>query len=98
MRIVIDGTEQKEFMLNPKEVVKLKAKQSFALLIGNAGGVKLFYNGRYRLYGRRWRGQAHPPSVRATWTLGHFASPDVRRDVCGERPTFHYPLWQSSPV
>jgi len=46
VRIVIDGAEQKELMLNPEEVVTLNAKKSFDLLIGNAGGVKLFYNGK----------------------------------------------------
>ncbi len=46
VRIVIDGTEQKEFTLNPEEVVKLKAEESFDLVVGNAGGVTLFYNGK----------------------------------------------------
>ncbi len=46
VRIVIDGAEQKEFMLNPEEAVTLDAKRNFDLLIGNAGGVKLFYNGK----------------------------------------------------
>ncbi len=46
VRIIIDGLEQKEFMLKPEEVVVLEAKESFDLLIGNAGGVKLFYNGK----------------------------------------------------
>ena len=46
VRIVIDGAEQKEFMLNPEEVVMLNAEKNFDLLIGNAGGVKLFYNGK----------------------------------------------------
>jgi len=46
VRIVIDGTEQKEFMLNPEEVVKLKAAESFDLVVGNAAGVTLFYNGK----------------------------------------------------
>jgi cytoskeleton protein RodZ len=46
VRIVIDGLGQKEFMLKPEEVVMLNAKENFDLLIGNAGGVKLFYNGK----------------------------------------------------
>lgn len=46
VRIIIDGLEQKEFTLNPQEVVMLNAKENFDLLIGNAGGVKLFYNGK----------------------------------------------------
>ncbi len=46
VKIVIDGLEQKEFMLNPEEVVMLNAKETFDLLIGNAAGVRLFYNGK----------------------------------------------------
>jgi len=46
VRIIIDGLEQKEFTLNPEEVVMLNAKENFDLIIGNAGGVKLFYNGK----------------------------------------------------
>ena len=46
VRIIIDGLEQKEFTLKPEEVVVLDAKENFDLLIGNAGGVKLFYNGK----------------------------------------------------
>jgi hypothetical protein len=46
VRIVIDGSEKREFMMNPEEVVVLNGKESFDLLIGNAGGVRLFYNGK----------------------------------------------------
>jgi cytoskeletal protein RodZ len=46
VRIMIDDSEKKEFMMNPEEVVVLNAKEKFDLLIGNAGGVKLFYNGK----------------------------------------------------
>ncbi len=46
VRVVIDGSEKKEFMLNREEVVVLNAKEGFDLLIGNAAGVKLFYNGK----------------------------------------------------
>jgi hypothetical protein len=45
VRIVIDENEKKEFMLNPEEMVAFNAKEGFDLLIGNAGGVTLFYNG-----------------------------------------------------
>lgn len=45
VRIVIDETEKKEFMLNPQEMVAFNGKEGFDLLIGNAGGVKLYYNG-----------------------------------------------------
>ncbi len=44
--VVIDGAEKKEFMLNPQEIIMLNAKEKFDLLIGNAGGVKLFLNGK----------------------------------------------------
>ena len=46
VRIVIDGAQVKEFLLNPEEVVTLDAKEGFDLLIGNAAGVKLIYNGK----------------------------------------------------
>jgi len=46
MKIVIDGQEEKEFMLKPEEVVTIEAKDNFDLLIGNAGGVKLLLNGK----------------------------------------------------
>ncbi len=36
--VVIDGTEKKEFMLNPEDIIVLNAKDNFDLLIGNAGG------------------------------------------------------------
>jgi len=44
--VVIDGTEKKEFMLNPQDMLVLNAKDNFDLLIGNAGGVKLLLNGK----------------------------------------------------
>jgi transcriptional regulator with XRE-family HTH domain len=44
--VVIDDAEKKEFMLNAQEMIILKAKDRFDLLIGNAGGVKLILDGR----------------------------------------------------
>ncbi|MBP6941996.1 MAG: helix-turn-helix domain-containing protein [Syntrophorhabdaceae bacterium] len=44
--VIIDGTEKKEFMLNPQEVIMLSAKERFDLLIGNAAGIKMFLNGK----------------------------------------------------
>jgi hypothetical protein len=44
--VVIDGQEKREFMLSPQEIVVLNAQDRFELLVGNAGGVKLFMNGR----------------------------------------------------
>jgi cytoskeleton protein RodZ len=44
--VIIDNTEKKEFMLKPQEVVMFNAKEKFDLLIGNAAGVKLIFNGK----------------------------------------------------
>jgi cytoskeleton protein RodZ len=44
--VIIDGAEKKEFMLSPQEVVVLNAKDRFDLLIGNAGGVSLYLDGK----------------------------------------------------
>ncbi|MCX5818016.1 MAG: DUF4115 domain-containing protein [Proteobacteria bacterium] len=44
--VIIDGTEKKELMLKPEEVVMLNAKEKFNLLVGNAGGVNIFFNGK----------------------------------------------------
>lgn len=44
--VIIDGTEKKELMLNPEEVVMLNAKEKFDLLVGNAGGVNILFNGK----------------------------------------------------
>lgn len=44
--VVIDGSEKKEFMLNPEEMIVLNARDNFDLLIGNAAGVKLNLNGK----------------------------------------------------
>ncbi len=44
--VVIDETEKKEFMLNPEDIIILNAKDTFDLLIGNAGGVKLILDGK----------------------------------------------------
>ena len=46
VRVVIDGSEMKEVMMNPDEVLMFNAKEKFDLIIGNAGGVKVFYNGK----------------------------------------------------
>jgi len=43
---VIDGTEKKEFILSPHEIIVLNAKERFDLLVGNAGGIKLILNGK----------------------------------------------------
>ncbi len=43
--VTIDNTESKELLLNKGESVKLSAKDSFSLKIGNAGGIKLIFDG-----------------------------------------------------
>lgn len=44
--VIIDGSEKKEFMLNANEMIALQGQETFDLLIGNAGGVKLILNGK----------------------------------------------------
>jgi transcriptional regulator with XRE-family HTH domain len=44
--IIIDGTEKQELMLKPEEVVMLNANDRFDLLVGNSGGVSIFFNGK----------------------------------------------------
>lgn len=46
MRITIDNKFGDEFTLNPHLSKMLKAKTNFKLLIGNAGGVELYLNGK----------------------------------------------------
>jgi len=42
----IDNADSKEMLLKPGASVKLQAKNSFSLKIGNAGGVKLVFDGK----------------------------------------------------
>jgi hypothetical protein len=42
----IDNTNVKEMLLKPGTSVKLQAKNVFSLKIGNAGGVKLVFDGK----------------------------------------------------
>lgn len=44
MRITIDDKEKKEYLLNPGQSINLEALKSFKLHIGNAGGVKVYFN------------------------------------------------------
>jgi cytoskeletal protein RodZ len=44
--VLIDGQERKEMMLNPQEILVLNGRESFDLLVGNAGGIKIFLNGK----------------------------------------------------
>ncbi|MFZ3123237.1 MAG: RodZ domain-containing protein [Thermodesulfovibrionales bacterium] len=43
--VTIDNTETKEMLLNKGESAKLSAKDGFSLKIGNAGGIKLIFDG-----------------------------------------------------
>lgn len=42
----LDGTEIKEALLQAGESIRWEAKEKFALTVGNAGGVRLFLDGR----------------------------------------------------
>jgi len=42
----IDGREIKEALLQPNEKIQWEAKEKFVLTVGNAGGVRLFLDGR----------------------------------------------------
>lgn len=44
--VTIDGTMTKEILLNPAESVKWNAQKGFSLKIGNAGGIKLIFDGK----------------------------------------------------
>lgn len=46
MRITIDDKEKREFLLNAGQKLNLKALKSFQIHIGNAGGVRVFFNGK----------------------------------------------------
>jgi cytoskeletal protein RodZ len=48
--VVIDGSERKEFLLSPQDVVVLNGQEQFTLLVGNAGGVKIFLDGKDTLF------------------------------------------------
>jgi len=44
--IAIDNTTTKDMILKPGESIELQAKTGFSLKIGNAGGVKLIFDGK----------------------------------------------------
>lgn len=46
LAITTDEAAPKEIMMNPGETVKVKANKNIYLKIGNAGGVKLIFNGK----------------------------------------------------
>ena len=46
MRIRIDGDKPKEYILAPESQPQWRAEKVFELLIGNAGGIDLEFNGK----------------------------------------------------
>lgn len=46
MRIIIDDKEKKEYLLESGQNINLEALKSFKLHIGNAGGVKVYFNNK----------------------------------------------------
>jgi cytoskeletal protein RodZ len=46
MRVKIDDKEPREFIFEPGARLKWEAKEGFDIVIGNAGGVELIFNGR----------------------------------------------------
>ncbi len=46
LQVVIDGTETRELLMKPGETAKWTAQHSFSLLIGNAGGISILFNGK----------------------------------------------------
>jgi len=45
VKIIVDDNEPEEFMFNPGRHYEWKAKKGFELMIGNAGGIDLEFNG-----------------------------------------------------
>ncbi len=45
VQVTIDGDEIKEAMLQPSDAVRWRAKESFFLTLGNAGGVRVYLDG-----------------------------------------------------
>jgi len=46
MRVIIDDGKPKEYIFSPESTPEWRAQKGFELLIGNAGGVNLEFNGR----------------------------------------------------
>jgi hypothetical protein len=44
--VLTDKTDPKEILLKPGDSAKWHAKNSFSLKIGNAGGIRLVFNGK----------------------------------------------------
>lgn len=46
LQVISDKTQSQELMMRPGESVTWHAKNCFSLKIGNAGGIKIFFNGK----------------------------------------------------
>jgi hypothetical protein len=46
LQVISDKTQSQELMMRPGESVTLHAKNCFSLKIGNAGGIKVLFNGK----------------------------------------------------
>jgi cytoskeletal protein RodZ len=46
LQVISDKTQSQELMMRPGESVTWRAKNCFSLKIGNAGGIKVFFNGK----------------------------------------------------
>ena len=46
LSVKTDGKREKELLMKPGETIKLQAKDSFSVKIGNAGGVKVIFDGK----------------------------------------------------
>lgn len=44
--VMIDQTETRELLMQPGEALQLQAKKGFSLKIGNAGGIRLVFDGK----------------------------------------------------
>lgn len=46
MKVIIDGQNPKEYLLNSGDLLELKALKGYNLLVGDAGAIRLNFNGR----------------------------------------------------
>ena len=53
VQVMLDGKEKKEALMEPGESLTYEAMSSIRGIIGNAGGVKVKYNGRLLPSGKR---------------------------------------------
>jgi cytoskeleton protein RodZ len=51
VQLIVDKTDKKEMLLNPGESFRIEGNDSFRLWIGNAGGLKLIFDGKEIAHG-----------------------------------------------